>query len=301
MNRYKIETPLVSICMPTYNHANYIEQAIKGVLFQQTNFSFELCLGEDESSDGTREICVKYAEQNPETIRLFLRSRSDVIYINGKPTGSYNFLETLKACCGKYIALCEGDDYWTDPFKLQKQVDFLEHNPEFSICFHSTAKRKGRRVKVSNKHVPAEETGLKDIVERNYIRTVSAVFRNNLPEEFPRYFYTAPYTDHLLHCYNAQFGKIKYLDETMAVYRIHRGGFWSAQNDVQRISARIRMREIIAEMLAEKYPEEAGISLNCSIHDREKLEMLLKDREKKKGQIRYGLQKWGKWWQRKRG
>src|SRR5690606_32143685 len=104
----------------------------------QTTFPFEIILGEDESSDGTREICIQYAAKHPDKIKLFLRSRKDVIYINGNPTGRYNFIENLKACTGKYIALCEGDDYWTDPLKLQKQVDFLEGNPEYVGCFHST-------------------------------------------------------------------------------------------------------------------------------------------------------------------
>src|SRR5690606_24131225 len=102
----------------------------------QTTFPFEIILGEDESNDGTREICKQYAAQYPDKIKLFLRSRKDVIYINGNPTGRFNFIENLKACSGKYIALCEGDDYWTDPLKLQKQVDFLENNSDFALCFH---------------------------------------------------------------------------------------------------------------------------------------------------------------------
>src|SRR5690606_9059601 len=101
----------------------------------QTTFPFEIILGEDESSDGTREICIQYAAKHPDKIKLFLRSRKDVIYINGNPTGRFNFIENLKACSGKYIALCEGDDYWTDPLKLQKQVDFLEAYVDHTICW----------------------------------------------------------------------------------------------------------------------------------------------------------------------
>src|SRR5690606_36284281 len=125
----------LSVLVTTYNHANYIAQCLDSILMQQTTFPFEIILGEDESTDGTREICKDYAQKHPDIIKLFLRSRKDVIYINGKPTGRFNFLASLKACTGKYIALCEGDDFWTDPLKLQKQVDFLEANPEYEACF----------------------------------------------------------------------------------------------------------------------------------------------------------------------
>ncbi len=121
--------PLVSVCVTTYNHESYIRSCLDGILAQETDFLYEICVGEDESSDGTRAICLEYAESHPLKIRLFLRSRQDVLYIAGRPTGRYNFLETIKACRGTYIAFCEGDDYWTHPRKLQKQVKFLEAHP----------------------------------------------------------------------------------------------------------------------------------------------------------------------------
>lgn len=129
--------PRVSVCVVTYNHVSFIEQCLESILIQQTDFPFEIILGEDESSDGTRAICKEYAEKFPDKIRLFLRSRKDVIYINGNPTGRYNFIENLKAAKGKYIALLEGDDYWTDPLKLQKQVDFMEKNEECFLINHA--------------------------------------------------------------------------------------------------------------------------------------------------------------------
>ncbi|MGI9517093.1 MAG: glycosyltransferase family 2 protein, partial [Pirellulaceae bacterium] len=110
--------PLVSVCMITYNHAPYIARALDSVICQETSFPFEICLGEDESSDGTREICEEYARRYPDLIRMFCRSRNDVIYVDGHATGRFNLLETLKSCRGKYIALLEGDDYWCHPQKL---------------------------------------------------------------------------------------------------------------------------------------------------------------------------------------
>lgn len=127
------DKPIVSVCIQTYQHSPYIKECLEGVLMQQTNFPFEILLGEDDSTDGTREICIEYAKRNPEKIRLFLHSRENNIKINGSPTGRFNFIYNLNSVRGKYIALCEGDDYWTDPFKLQKQVDFLEENPEYGL------------------------------------------------------------------------------------------------------------------------------------------------------------------------
>ena len=128
------EKPLVSVCVQTYQHADFIKQCLDSILMQQTNFDFEILLGEDESTDGTKEICIEYAEKHPDKIRLFLHKRENVIHIGGHPTGRFNMLYNLNEARGKYIALCEGDDYWTDPLKLQKQVDFLEKNNAFDIC-----------------------------------------------------------------------------------------------------------------------------------------------------------------------
>jgi glycosyltransferase involved in cell wall biosynthesis len=119
--------PLVSIGMVTYNHAPYIAQAIEGVLQQQTNFPFELVIGEDCSPDGTREIVSEYHKKHPDIIRLIMSDENI--------GGLRNFLRIVYACQGKYLAFCEGDDYWHHPNKLQKQVDYLEHHPECGLVF----------------------------------------------------------------------------------------------------------------------------------------------------------------------
>lgn len=124
----------VSVHMLAYKHEAFIRQAIEGVLMQKTNFSFELCIGEDDSPDSTRAICKEYAERYPDKIRLFLRRREDAILINGKPSGRRNGILTRAACRGRYTAICEGDDFWIDELKLQRQFDFMEANPDCSIC-----------------------------------------------------------------------------------------------------------------------------------------------------------------------
>ncbi|MFG6687623.1 glycosyltransferase [Mariniflexile sp. HNIBRBA6329] len=224
--------PLVSVCVQTYQHVNYIKQCLDGILMQETTFPIEVILGEDESNDGTREICMDYANKYPDKIKLFLRSRKDVIYINGQATGRYNFIENLKASKGKYIAICEGDDYWTDPLKLQKQVDFLEANPDYAI--HSGA------AKILNEKggsIPEAFIGLRDTEDsftiddflgKNNLITCTVLFRNcltHLPSEFKVvkfgdwFLYTM-----LLH----QTGLKAYRGtDVMAVYRVHGKGLMS--------------------------------------------------------------------------
>lgn len=130
--------PLVSVCVITYQHAPYIRDCLDGILMQETDFSFEILLGEDQSSDGTREICIEYAKKHPDKIRLFLHHRENNMMLNSFPDGKFNFLYNLGSIRGKYIALCEGDDFWTDKMKLQKQVDFLNGHPEYSMSSHET-------------------------------------------------------------------------------------------------------------------------------------------------------------------
>ncbi|NLK92600.1 MAG: glycosyltransferase family 2 protein [Bacteroidales bacterium] len=121
-------TPLLSIVTITYNHEPFIAKTIEGVLMQQVKFPIELIIAEDCSTDGTRAICQQYAEQYPDLIRL-ITSESNVGAVA-------NERRAILAARGKYIAFCEGDDYWTDPLKLQKQVDFLESHPDYSVTFH---------------------------------------------------------------------------------------------------------------------------------------------------------------------
>src|ERR1700739_2391661 len=113
--------PLISVCMITYNHEKYIAQAIESVLAQKTNFPVELVIGDDYSTDSTRKICLDYKKKHPDILKLRFPDKN----MGMMP----NFIANLKECDSRYIALLEGDDYWTDPYKLQKQFDFLEANP----------------------------------------------------------------------------------------------------------------------------------------------------------------------------
>ncbi len=213
--------PKVSVCMITYNHEVYIKQAIEGILIQQTDFNYELVIGEDCSTDNTMRICEEYALLYKK-IRL-LPSLENLGVVQ-------NFVRTLQSCKGKYIALCEGDDYWTDQHKLQKQVDFLEANPDFSICFHPVKIWKEEEQKMVDDYITRKVdrvTDIKELAKGNYIHTPSVLYRNNLFDKFPQELYKSPAGDYFLHMLNARFGKIVKLNEEMAVYRVHSMGAWS--------------------------------------------------------------------------
>ncbi|MBN1493059.1 MAG: glycosyltransferase [Candidatus Omnitrophica bacterium] len=123
---------MVVVYMPTYNHERYIHKAINGVLMQQTDHSLKLIIAEDHSTDRTRDICIEYKQKYPEIIELILAAKNTNAMIRRK------LYERCYETNAKYIAFCEGDDHWTDPLKVQRQVDFLESHPEYSLCFHNT-------------------------------------------------------------------------------------------------------------------------------------------------------------------
>lgn len=214
---------VVSVCMITYNHEIFIREAIEGILMQKTDFPIELIIGEDCSTDNTRNIVLEYASKYPNIIRPLLPD-SNLGMMK-------NFIVTMQAALGKYIALCEGDDYWTDPYKLQKQVDFLEANEEYSICFHPVKVLNENERELVDDFITrevAETTTILDLAEGNYMHTPSVVFRRN-QEVFDTLnsMGALPAGDYVLHMLNSKYGMIKKLPEIMGVYRVHDGGVWS--------------------------------------------------------------------------
>lgn len=255
--------PVVSIMIITFNHKAYIKECLDGILMQKTNFQFEILLGDDDSTDGTREICIEYAKKYPEKIRLFLHHRENNIKINGNPTGRFNFLYNLYNARGKYIALCEGDDYWTDPLKLQKQVDFLERNEEYGICFHNV-KQLNTFDTSKNCIIPsvAQDLNFKleDYILSNKTATCSIVFKKECLGTLPKWFYSLPFGDLgivlLVMTNSNKIGRV--LTDVMGVYRIHEGGIHGSFhiNDKGLIKAylqHIKFTKIISkEFLIEK-------------------------------------------------
>lgn len=214
--------PKVSVLMLAYNHEPFIAQALDSALAQKTTFPVEIVVGEDHSSDRTAAIVQEYQVRFPNQVRLLDRP-SNLGMLR-------NCVETYQACHGQYVALLEGDDYWTDTTKLQQQVDFLDENPDYAICFHDVlvVGQHGRDEPWRACNVfTNKESGLKDLVHGNYIPTCSAVVRNGLFQDFPSWFTTLQLGDWSFLLLIAQHGKIRYLDRVMAHYRMG-GGVWSS-------------------------------------------------------------------------
>lgn len=218
-------TPVVSVCIPTYQHVNYIKSCIEGALMQKTSFPFEIIIGDDGSNDGTADLCKKYAEENPDKIRFYNRIRelSRVFDTEGHIDRSYNWWWTLEEARGKYIAICEGDDYWIDPLKLQKQVDFLEEHEDYGlICsdvhFYYQDDKTFTYDFFSKKKYPIKYT-FEDFLEKAwFIGTCTWLYRKTLMPDLFDYNFKVGDLPLLLKVSSRS--KIKYLNETTAVYRV---------------------------------------------------------------------------------
>jgi glycosyltransferase involved in cell wall biosynthesis len=251
--------PLVSICCITYNHAAYIAQAMDSFLMQKTNFKYELIIGEDNSCDGTQAVLKKYASAYPDAITV----------VNHNPNigAIANQIDTFARARGKYIACCDGDDFWTDPFKLQKQVDFLEANPAYVICCHHTTVINENGEKVYEKELPREmEFGYMDVLlgKREETRNCSLMVRNDhyIHAVGKLDWYSKTYgTDSLFKLYilSVTQQKIYVMPDIMACYRLHKGGIWSM------IPGKIRKGRMISDFNIVvnnfNYPSDAKRSL----------------------------------------
>ncbi|WP_129714874.1 glycosyltransferase [Pedobacter sp. SYP-B3415] len=237
--QHSLNTPGVSICCLTYNHEPYIAQAIEGFLMQQTSFAFEILVGDDLSTDGTTQILRRYAEQHPEKIRLFAREQN---------LGAVeNHLRLIAEAKGRYIAMCDGDDFWTDPLKLQKQVGYLDTHPEAVICCHYTRviDHHGKLVYVNADPVPFDFTYQNILMGEREETRMSTLMVRNIPEirsiANQPWYHKGWGSDTLFKLYaTSRTGlKLHVLPEVMATYRWHPGGVWSM------IDSRLRKHRMV--------------------------------------------------------
>jgi glycosyltransferase involved in cell wall biosynthesis len=222
----------LSVLMLAYNHERFIAQALESILMQEVSFEYEIVVGEDCSTDNTRAILLEYRQNHPRRITLLL---------NETNLGMHkNLTETYQHCNGAYIAMLEGDDYWTDPHKLRKQVDYLDSHPDCSICHHAVLRLDDagkQAAEIIRPHHKKASSQLKDLLGRkmNFITTCSVIFRNYLINSFPAWYYSTSVGDWPLNILNAMHGDIGYIDEVMSVYRIHDGGIYSLSPPINRI------------------------------------------------------------------
>ncbi len=216
----------LSVFLLAYNHERFIEQALRSVLMQRTSFDFELIIGEDASTDGTAAIVRRFQQQHPDKIRATIRAQNVGMH--------RNFIESYQACTGEYVAFLDGDDYWTSPDKLQKQVDFLEAHPSYSMCFHNVYRRREEQDEMAGLGLDPLETRqtweLEDLIEEPTIPSCSIVTRNRLIDRFPDWLPEVAVVDWIFNLLNARYGSAGFLPEPMGVYRLHASGTWSPRD-----------------------------------------------------------------------
>jgi glycosyltransferase involved in cell wall biosynthesis len=229
-------------------------------------------IGEDCSTDSTGAIIRNFQQTHPDTIHILTSERNQ-----GPAT---NFIRTMQACRGQYIATLEGDDYWISPMKLQSQVDFLDSHIDYSMCFHTAqvVRERGdeelgiRQLSylrdweyVPQKPLTKDFFGLEDLLEHNFIQTSSVMFRNEL-QDCPAWLFSRLSTltmfDWFLFVLNAERGKIGFINEIMSVYRIHAAGAWSAMNQANRLKMIIRVLELLNVYLNYRHADKLNETIS---------------------------------------
>jgi len=248
--------PMVSVCVFAYNHEKFLAQALDSVLAQEVCFDIEIVIAEDYSTDSTLEIARSYQTRHSVLIRIEQSGYREKLVINGRMTGRYNFFNGLSRCRGRYIAWLDGDDYWTDKRKLQKQIDFLEAHPDYSFAFHNAL-----LVSDDQEGLPSSSRFHEDIlfngnaddlfVHGNNAPSSSVVFRNHVPHTWPSVFHEVEFADWPLHIFNLNFGKAFYMQDAMSVYRIG-SGIWTQRAKSEQLKSMIRFYGYVEEILPER-------------------------------------------------
>ena len=236
MQKDNIDYNTISVIMITYGHEKFIRQAVEGVLMQKCNFNVELIIANDASPDKTSDIVYDIIKTNPNANRIKYINRDKNI------GGQNNFKDAFEQCKGKYIAHCEGDDYWTDPCKLQKQIDFLETNPDYVLTFHKIKILQPNGILVDDfiTKIPENYQTIEALAQYgNYIHTPSIVYKNII-NELPFEMMISPIGDYFLYMIIAQHGKLKYFEESMAVYRFG-VGIHSTQGHIKMAKSNFKL------------------------------------------------------------
>jgi glycosyltransferase involved in cell wall biosynthesis len=234
--------PLVSVLMITYNHEAYIREALQSILMQQVSFPYEIVIGEDKSTDSTRHIVLEYQRRYPEKIRVRL-AKENLFSQRINPT-----VGVLNSCRGMYVALLEGDDYWTDPLKMQKQVNIMEEHPDYAGCFHD-ANVLNAKTQQQSKWLTYNKTefGLQDTINETILcHTCSFFFKRTVLQSLPSWYSNIDSGDMVIFFLVAEKGMIGRIPETMSVYRKHPSGMSSQAHLRERKLHYSRLRLFLA-------------------------------------------------------
>jgi glycosyltransferase involved in cell wall biosynthesis len=242
------ERPLVTVFNWSYNHCEFIRKSIDSILSQKTNFPVEVIIHDDASTDGSKEILKEYENKYPNIFQNIIHEKNQ--WNQGKSV----MTPMLEVPRGEYVALTHGDDYWTDPMKLQKQICLLRANPSASFCFHNTF-IVNSNMEVSGQLRPQNPSLIHSIEElfgHNFIHTSSIVYRKSMLPEFPDWYCNAPMGDWPLCILLAEKGKFLYIDEVMSHYRLHEQSSWSSQSQAIRCAKTVHLFDLLKGHFAKK-------------------------------------------------
>jgi glycosyltransferase involved in cell wall biosynthesis len=249
------EAPRASVFVLTHDHVDWIAQALDSALAQEAPFEYELLVADDFSTDGTREIVLDYAERHPGLIRTFLPRRN--LGIAGI------WLQAAQQCRGEYVAILEGDDYWTSPDKLARQVSRLDRQPGWSSCFHRATLFFDDDSRPSRPATPAFDKdvfGLDDILQSCFIPFLTVVFRRDVLATVPDWLFEYRWFDWLFHIWCARRGEIGFLPDDMAAYRVHPAGNWSARSRLAQLEEDLA----VYRRLAPEFPDRRELIGRCA-------------------------------------
>ena len=242
--------PIVSVLVLAFNHASTIEQTIESIINQKCNFPFEILIGEDCSSDATLSICKRFVEGNSNQVRLFTSDENVGMH--------RNFVRLWHQTRGKYIAFCEGDDFWIDENKIHKQVAWLEEHPGYTLCGAHTRKirRDERGAWIPcGMIVPPEDRdsyGMRDLIPHYHFHFSSVMIKKEVVD-FPRWLWNVYCVDRPLYIFCAEKGPVGCIPECMSVYRLHDGGIWSPRKEMDKARKGIALFKYIDEHLHRRH------------------------------------------------
>lgn len=249
-----MKSPVVSISCVTYNHENYIRQCLDGFLMQVCSFDFEILIHDDASTDGTRIIIEEYQKKYPEIIKPIFQEENQY----SKGIRSFNARFNFPRAKGKYIALCDGDDYWSDSLKLQKQFECLENNPDIVLCCHRTSQLINEIEVVSNDRIAFDlvRHSTTEMLHTSY-RPLSMLFRNR-PLNYNESLLQVPHGDAILIALLSQNGGTIVLNFVGGYYRVHENGVFSKKSVVQKTISSVQTRKILisSNVLTRKQTKE---------------------------------------------
>lgn len=238
--------PKVSVLITTYNHERYLAQALESALAQQTSFPFEIVVGEDCSTDGTRAVLERFYADHPDVIRMVLP---------GENLGpNHMYVQVMRAARGEYFAILDGDDFWVSVDKLQRQAQFLDDNDDYQVCFHDVSvvpEDSESPVRPGMPVLGRDTFELDDILFANFVPTASVMHRR--VDTFPAWFTEFAWIDWLMLVLCAQRGPLRYLHDLESVYRVHDKGLWSSKDRESQVAEEIRVYEHLEGILAPRH------------------------------------------------